>query len=59
MIEFTGNGSETSDWSKISESMEQYALYLDKKKDKKDSKTKNKCCEKWKKGKRCKNCPLR
>jgi len=33
---------------------------LDKKKDKKDDKKKKKksCCEKYKKGKRCKNCPL-
>jgi len=29
-----------------------------KKKDKKDKKKKKVCCEKYLKGKRCKNCPL-
>ncbi|MET1055776.1 MAG: hypothetical protein ABWY16_10755 [Pedobacter sp.] len=51
--------------------MSTYAYILDKKKDKdkdkksdkkdksdKDKKKKKKCCEKWKKGKRCSNCPL-
>jgi hypothetical protein len=38
-------------------------LPVDKKKDKdkgskSDKKLKKKCCEKYKKGKRCKNCPL-
>jgi len=47
-------------------SMNTYAFILDKKKDKdkkdkksdKSKKKKKKCCEKWKKGNRCSNCPL-
>lgn len=37
-----------------------FPFIFDKKKDKdkKDGKKKKKCCEKYKKGKRCKNCPL-
>lgn len=49
--------------------MNTYAFILDKKKDKdkkdkksdqdkKSKKKKKKCCEKWKKGNRCSNCPL-
>ena len=55
------NGSVQLDWSDNCYSTLINPLILDKKKDKdkkSDKPKKKKCCEKWKKGKRCKNCPL-
>jgi len=47
-----------SDWSEGIPGLE-WSLEKNKDKKDKDKKSKKKCCEKWKKGKRCKDCPLR
>lgn len=68
MIRSIRNGSATSDWSdncnpSLTEIIQTTSFLgmkkdKDKKGDKSDKKLKKKCCEKYKKGKRCKNCPL-
>jgi Ni/Co efflux regulator RcnB len=64
MMQSIKNGSVISDWSDSCYSPLDNPFVLSKKKDKDkkgskhDKPKKKECCEKWKKGKRCKNCPF-